>query len=476
LALDLGEYEVFRFFRHYLSSSAISLFLIETSVVIFILFYSFNYYLAPELTTGSIVSNVFLLIALPASIISVVMYATGLYDRWHLGDFRRIANRLAACFLICLPILILLFKINSLEIAAAERLKISFYMALTSSLFIGVLLARIAYLTVAKVTTSPNRVLVVGVGKLAADIERLMAQHKSRDTEIVGYVNFNNETTEVSHPKIIAKDGSLLSVARELGARELVIALDDRRGAPLQPFLDARMEGIRVTSYLNFWERETRRVNLRALDPSWLIYSDGFRIGTVTNAFLKRLIDISASLVLTLFMLPMILIVAVVIRLDSKGPLFYLQERVGQNGRNFKVRKFRTMRTDAEAGGVPQWAAIRDPRITRVGSFLRMTRIDEIPQVINVLRGDMSFVGPRPERPFFVESLGRDIPFYGERHRVRPGITGWAQINYPYGASIEDAKAKLSYDLYYIKNYSVLFDILIILATAQAILFNKGAR
>ena len=467
---------MFRFFRHYLSSSAISLFLIETGVVIFVLYYCFSYYLLPELTSGPVVSNILLLIALPAGIISVVIYSTGLYDRWHLDDFKRIANRLVACFVICLPIIIFLFKVNSLEVAAAERLKISFYLLLTASVFIGVLLARIAYLTVAKVTVSPHRVLVVGAGRLAAEIERLTAQHKSRDTEIVGYVNLNKEAAEVSHPKIVTKEGSLLALARELGAKELVIALDDRRGVPLQPFLDARMEGIKVTSYLNFWERETRRLNLRALDPSWLIYSDGFRIGTFTNAFLKRSIDIVASLALTAFMLPMIAVVAIIIRLESKGPLFYLQERVGQNGRNFKVCKFRTMRTDAEASGVPQWAAIRDPRITRVGNFLRMTRIDEIPQVINVLKGDMSFVGPRPERPFFVESLSRDIPFYGERHRVRPGITGWAQINYPYGASIEDARAKLSYDLYYIKNYSVLFDILIILATAHAILLNKGGR
>ena len=194
------------------------------------------------------------------------------------------------------------------------------------------------------------------------------------------------------------------------------------------------------------------------------------------NGALKRALDVLASLFLLILTLPTMLLVAAAIRLDSRGPIFYKQERVGRNGSVFEIYKFRTMRADAEGRGLPQWASLRDPRITRVGSFLRVMRIDELPQVLNVLRGDMSFVGPRPERPFFVESLSRDIPFYLERHRVRPGITGWAQINYPYGASIEDAKAKLSYDLYYIKNFSLLFDLLIILSTAQAILFNKGGR
>jgi sugar transferase (PEP-CTERM system associated) len=435
-----------------------------------------SYYFAPDLASTAGIKNILLLILMPTAIISTVMYSTGLYDRWHLDDFKRIAYRLIACFFICLPVIIVVFRANALVIFGDTRLQVVFYILLTCSIFVGVLIARITYLTVARVTVTPSRVLVVGVGKLAAEIERMTAQQKLRNLEIVGYLNINDQATEVSRPKLIESDKTLLDVVRQHSVQELVIALDDRRGVALQPFIDARMERIKVTSYLSFWERETRRVNLRALDPSWLIFSDGFRIGTLTNAFLKRTIDIFASLLLTLFMLPMLLIVAAVIRLDSKGPLFYLQERVGRNNHIFKVCKFRTMKTDAEAGGVPQWAAVRDPRITRVGTFLRTTRIDEIPQVINVLKGDMSFVGPRPERPFFVDSLSQDILFYRERHRVRPGITGWAQINYPYGASIEDAKAKLSYDLYYIKNYSVLFDILIILATVQAILFNKGAR
>jgi len=255
-----------------------------------------------------------------------------------------------------------------------------------------------------------------------------------------------------------------------------VVAPDDRRGISLQPLLDARMEGVTVTSFLSFWERETRRVNLRALDPSWLIFSDGFHIGTATNAVLKRALDIAASLMLLVLTLPTLILAAIAIKLDSKGPVLYRQERVGRRGQIFHIAKFRTMRVDAEQASGPQWATVGDPRVTRIGRFLRHTRIDELPQILNVLRGEMSFVGPRPERPHFVRHLAAEIPFYQERHRVRPGITGWAQINYPYGASIDDAREKLSYDLYYIKNFSFLFDLLIILSTAKAVFLDGGGR
>jgi exopolysaccharide biosynthesis polyprenyl glycosylphosphotransferase len=215
---------------------------------------------------------------------------------------------------------------------------------------------------------------------------------------------------------------------------------------------------------------------LDALDPSWLIYSDGFGVATQVNTFLKRLFDLVVGAIFFLLVLPLMAVTAVVVRFDSPGPVLYTQERVGRSGRTFVLYKFRSMRVDAEKDGVPRWASLQDRRVTRIGQFIRKTRIDELPQVFNVLRGDMSFIGPRPERPFFVESLCRDIPYYRERCRVRPGITGWAQINYPYGASIEDAKEKLSYDFYYIKNYSVMLDFLVLLATVQVVFWSKGGR
>jgi sugar transferase (PEP-CTERM system associated) len=275
---------------------------------------------------------------------------------------------------------------------------------------------------------------------------------------------------------VLPADESLATLATKLGASEIVVAITERRGFPTAPLLECRLRGFVVTNFLNFWERETRQVMLDMLDPSWMIYSDGFQLAGALNAALKRTFDVFASLLILITTSPLLVLGAVAIRLDSPGPVFYKQERVGRNGKVFNIFKLRTMRSDAEKAGVPQWAGKSDPRVTRVGGFLRLTRIDEIPQIFNVFRGDMSFVGPRPERPFFVESLAREIPYYRERLRMRPGITGWAQINYPYGASIEDAKAKLSYDLYYIKNYSIFFDLIIAIGTVQVVLWNKGAR
>jgi len=226
--------------------------------------------------------------------------------------------------------------------------------------------------------------------------------------------------------------------------------------------------------YLSFVEHEIRRVDVRVVDIGWLLYSDGFYFGTIDNA-LKRVLDVVVSLVLLVLFAPFLLGAAIAIKLDDGGPVLYSQERTTRNDRAFRIYKMRTMRTDAEKAGAV-WAAEQDPRITRVGNFLRQSRIDEMPQLINVLRGDMSLVGPRPERPSFVTQLAEHLPLYNERHMVKAGLTGWAQINYPYGASIEDARAKLSYDLYYVKNFSILFDLLIILQTLRVVLWPSGAR
>lgn len=235
-----------------------------------------------------------------------------------------------------------------------------------------------------------------------------------------------------------------------------------------------RRRGIRIESEAEFWERHLRRVDITGLDESWFFGLDRVRVPRIT-ILVTRGMDIMTSLALLLTTLPLMVVVAVLVRFDSSGPVLYRQERVGRNGQSFTLLKFRSMRPNAEATG-PTWAQQRDPRVTRVGSFMRRTRIDELPQLINILRGEMSFIGPRPERPHFVEQLAAEIPFYRERARVKPGLTGWAQVNYPYGASVEDARAKLSYDLYYVKNRSLLLDILILLSTVRVILFQEGAR
>ncbi len=465
-----------RIFRHYMSAATLCLFLCESSIVVFVLSAAINLFEAPSTPAPQVIQLYLSATLLPGVFNAVLMYSMGLYDRWLIEDLRRALPRLLACFAICAIIVMLAMTVTVSAPTELNGARALLYLSWVAVAFAGVLVARLSYVTITRATIAPRRILVVGVGKLAAEIEALMSQLRHPEAAVVGYLPLTSEGAEVPPGRILAQTGSLLDIAREHAVREIIVALDNRRGAPLQPLLEARMEGITITSYLSFWEREARRVNLKALDPSWLIYSDGFRVRTLTNAILKRCVDIAASLALLILTLPTLLLTAIAIRLDSPGPIFYQQERVGRNGVPFIIYKFRTMRADAESSGVPQWAAARDPRITRIGMFLRMTRIDELPQIINVLRGDMSFVGPRPERPFFVQSLTREIPFYTERHRVRPGITGWAQINYPYGASIEDAKAKLSYDLYYIKNYSFLFDLLIILSTAHAVIVNKGAR
>jgi len=254
----------------------------------------------------------------------------------------------------------------------------------------------------------------------------------------------------------------------------VVVASTERRGMPIREFLKCKVRGIKMTEFATFWEREARYISLEELNPSWLVFSDGFSVG-IARAAVKRAFDILTSLLLLLITLPVTLITAILVKLESPGPLFYLQERVGQNGQSFTIMKFRSMRADAEKNG-PRWAAVNDPRVTRVGAIIRKIRIDEIPQVLNVLKGDMAFVGPRPERPIFVRALEEKIPYYSERHVAKPGITGWAQINYPYGATEEDAKMKLSYDLYYIKNGGLFLDILIIIQTIKVLLWNSGAR
>jgi sugar transferase (PEP-CTERM system associated) len=457
---------VLRIFRHYCSAPALFLCVCETMAVGLALYAAASMLLPADAASGRLIA----VAIVPALVNAVLMFGMGLYDPPHVANFRRALPRLVGCLCIGGPLLG-----RMLSIEGPEEATPLFYLAWTIVVIACVVLARVVATPLVRTGFSPRRVIVVGAGRLAGEIEQLLARAHSR-TEVVGYVALGSEAREVPEARLASGERPLIDVVRGSGAKEIVVAADDRRGIALQPLLDARMEGVTVTSFLSFWERETRRVNLRALDPSWLIFSDGFHIGTATNAVLKRALDIVASLALLTLTLPTLLIAVIAIKLDSKGPVLYRQERVGRRGQIFHIAKFRTMRVDAEQGCGPQWASVGDPRVTRVGRFLRRMRIDELPQILNVLKGEMSFVGPRPERPHFVRHLAAEIPFYAERHRVRPGITGWAQINYPYGASIEDAREKLSYDLYYIKNFSFLFDLLIILSTAKAVFLDRGGR
>ena len=320
-----------------------------------------------------------------------------------------------------------------------------------------------------------RRVLVLGAG-LRADRLRQLGDRPESGFVIVGYIGMSDQKPLIEEAINRSAIHNLTRFVENLGVAEVVLALEERRNSlPLQDLLRIKTTGVHVNDFSSFLERETGRIDLDTVNPSWLIFSDGFSSGRAVSSVAKRLFDVAASSLLLALTFPVIVLFAVLVKLDSKGPAFFRQTRVGLYGQPFNLIKLRSMRVDAEAGGA-QWASQNDPRVTRIGSFIRKVRIDELPQTWSVLKGEMSFVGPRPERPEFVADLEEKLPYYAERHMVKPGITGWAQINYPYGASIEDSRHKLEYDLYYAKNYTPFLDLLILLQTLRVVLWREGAR
>jgi sugar transferase (PEP-CTERM system associated) len=324
-----------------------------------------------------------------------------------------------------------------------------------------------------------RRVLVYGAGQRAQNLMQLRRRSDQRGFVAVGYMPAPGEEIAVTADKVLKGDArQLRALAAELQVDEIVVAMDDRRREfPVRELLDCRLNGVEVVDLVSFLERETGRVHLDVLNPSWIIFAEGFRRDAMRQST-KRAFDVLASLVLVLLTWPIMLLTTIAIMLEEgpRAPILYRQRRVGLDGNEFDVLKFRSMRVDAEHDGKARWATGSDSRITGVGSFIRKVRIDELPQFFNVLRGDMSFVGPRPERPQFVAQLAESIPYYTERHCAKPGITGWAQICYQYGASEKDSLEKLQYDLYYVKNHSLLFDLMILLQTVEVVLLGKGAR
>ena len=336
-------------------------------------------------------------------------------------------------------------------------------------------LLRMAFAGLRSGATFKRKILVLGAGKRAKRIGDL-ALAAGSGFAVVGYVAMSDQPPVVVGAVHRSRIDSIADHALGLGASEVVLALEERRNAlPLADLLRVKTTGLFVNEISSFLERETGRVDLATVNPSWFIFSDGFTAGQRLSKGAKRLFDIIASLAVLVLTLPVLLLAALAVKLDSRGPALYRQTRVGLYGETYRINKLRSMRIDAEANGAV-WAAENDPRVTRIGRFIRATRIDELPQLWNVLKGEMSFVGPRPERPEFVADLEQQIAFYAERHMVKPGLTGWAQVNYPYGASIDDARAKLEFDLYYAKNYTPFLDIVILLQTVRVVLWPEGAR
>ncbi len=330
---------------------------------------------------------------------------------------------------------------------------------------------RIAFSWLVQLPILVERVYVLGTGDRAFRVVQGLRQTPELGVEVSSWTGKMEgpETRE-------AVAAHLLEAVKTFNIRHVIVAMPDRRGKmPFNELLDLRMNGVKIEEATTWLEKMSGKIEVENLYPSWMVFGEGFRRST-TFILIRRALSISISLVGLILALPLLPFIILAIRLDSEGPVFYTQTRVGKAGRNFKVVKFRTMRQDAEAVSGPKWAGDNDPRVTRVGKFLRSSRLDEIPQLWCVLKGDMAFVGPRPERPEFVEMLSKEIPYYGVRHMIRPGLTGWAQVKYKYGATVEDSREKLQYDLFYIKNASIGLDMLIMFQTVKTVVLRRGAQ
>ena len=392
------------------------------------------------------------------------------------------------------------FQLNTLLLAALNAVcvvllvlfaYVLFYPAMGSALLNSVpgaaavaiaVLALLARYSFTRTTSAmiTRRVLVLGVGRDAAMVKEALDNSKVRGLSVVGFYSIDaDQQVDAALPanKILPPSKSIGEIARQHNVSEIVLAMRERRGGtlPLTDLLNCKLQGIKVTDLSAFFEQYHSKVRIDLLRESWFIFGDGFRQHKM-RVFVKRTFDIIASSVLLILSLPVMVVAAIAIKLESAGSVIYRQERVGLGGKSFDVLKFRSMRSDAEKDGKPQWAQAGDSRVTRVGRIMRLTRIDELPQLITVLKGEMSLVGPRPERPYFVDQLVQQIPFYGARHSVKPGVTGWAQVRHHYGASVDDASDKLQYDLYYVKNHTLFFDILVLFYSVRVVLFAEGSR
>jgi sugar transferase (PEP-CTERM system associated) len=400
------------------------------------------------------------------------MSTLGLYQQQFREDLRGALARIPPAFVVGFVLLSALMEVlPAIDLGRATGLAF----VLGGSC---VLMTRVLLFTSAQSDILVERLILIGAGALARECLELAATRGGpRRFDVIGCIAMPNEERCVPAAMVLKPGESLLTLARRHGANELVISVTDRRNGayPVRELLDCALGGVRVTDAAKFFEREASQIRVDSLQPSYLIHGGGFD-QSFLRALVKRSFDLVASAAICAAALPVMLLAAACIVIEDGGPVIFRQERIGKNGRVFQVLKFRSMGMDAECDGTPRWASAADPRVTRVGHWLRKLRIDELPQMFNVFRGEMSFVGPRPERGYFVEQLERDVAYYDVRHSIKPGITGLAQVRYQYGASVEDAVRKLQYDLYYVKNNSLFLDLLILIDTVQVVLSGKGAR
>ncbi len=460
-----------RLFGHYVSKLYLLLGGVEFLVMFYSLLAGFYMRLPPEEMNLAAMPETLSYTALAyASAMTIAMVSVGLYQRG-LPFSAGLLVRLGLSFLIASVAMSAVFY--TFPDLVVGRRTMAYAMLFT---FVGVLGLRSLFFRLTHSELQSTTVLVLGTGRQAQMIADLAPRQAG--FRVVGYIPVNEQETNIPRDLWLPHDRRLMDIVLANEVDEIVVAPDDRRlRLPVDEILDCKMSGTMVLDLLSFFEKETSRIKLDVLHPSWIFFSDGFRLSGVAQ-YSKRALDLLVGLLIFLLSWPLMVLVALAIVAESRGrgPILFHQVRVGLNGRTFHVHKFRSMRTDAEADGVARWATKNDNRITRVGALIRKTRLDELPQVFNVLLGEMSLVGPRPERPEFVEQLEKEIPFYAERHRVKPGLTGWAQLSYPYGATIDDARNKLEFDLYYVKNASAFLDLIILLETVEVVLWGKGAH
>ena len=464
---------MFRVFSHYVSARTVILVILEAIVLLAAVRAGLSWRLGgPDIleagSDGAILSAVALVIGM-----LVVINSMGLYQ---VDDSKSggssIGLRLLAVLVVCVGIAFLIAVFVPNLYLKPRGWAVTVLVALLGSGAVRFFLYALRNHGLFK-----PRVMVLGTGSRVTKLVECEQRHQNH--VVVGYVERQAGTPHVPIERLLpaAPGESLLAMVDKHQITQIVVAIRDRRdgGVLVSELLECRMRGIMVTELSTFFEREYQQVLLDSLNPSWMVLGEGFRQGMLRTA-VKRLFDLLASGALLLVTLPIMLIAAVCIVLESGMPVFYRQERVGEGGKVFTIYKFRSMHNEAESDGKPRWATANDDRTTRVGRIIRKLRIDELPQIINVFQGDMSFVGPRPERPYFVDQLKEKIPYYSMRHEVKPGITGWAQVRYPYGASLEDAMQKLQYDLYYAKNHTLFLDLVILFSTVEVVLWGKGAR
>ena len=463
-----------KLFGYFISKSFLLLALLEIlSFSGSILFIDYYRHFSPSEIEGPRIPELSHHVALYASLMWISMFALGLYQRGVLERASGFLIRLLIAFFLgglLFWLMSLLFGLSLLRVKEV-LLALLFSLAL-------VLILRSGFVRVTKADSRKRRVLVLGTGINADRIEMLASDDPSLGFVVVGFVDLGDSVSLIDENRQIPRDQHLYDIVNRMAVDEIVVAVDDRRkGLPVNELIDCKMRGVEILDLLSFYEKEQNIIKIDQLHPSWIFFSSGFYHGLMMRG-IKRFTDLVASLSLLLLFSPLILLVGASSFLSSLGrdPVLYRQIRVGQNGRLFTIYKFRSMKVDAESGTGPLLAAVNDTRVTRLGGFLRKSRLDELPQLINVLKGEMSLVGPRPERPEFVRSLSQQLPYYNERHRLKPGITGWAQLMHHYASNETDNRKKLEYDLYYVKNSGPFLDLIILAETVEVVLLAKGAR